>query len=130
VRSLPFYFESGPRGELAGGGAEPPGTVASEAAPAAARPAQASQPARGSAAERDRLPEELFFALVLMERDAERARYGPTSQRALEELVKLLAERDLETLRHTWRTLFSRIVEPAEDTRRAAELVGEHFRTS
>jgi hypothetical protein len=99
-------------------------------APAAARPAQASQPARGSAAERDRLPEELFFALVLMERDAERARYGPTSQRALEELVKLLAERDLETLRHTWRTLFSRIVEPAEDTRRAAELVGEHFRTS
>jgi hypothetical protein len=90
----------------------------------------ASQPARGSAAERDRLPEELFFALVLMERDAERARYGPTSQRALEELVKLLAERDLETLRHTWRTLFSRIVEPAEDTRRAAELVGEHFRTS
>jgi hypothetical protein len=129
VRSLPFYFESGPRGELAGGG-DSAAEAAAESAPATARPAQASQPARGSAAERDRLPEELFFALVLMERDAARARYGPTSQRALEELVKLLAERDLETLRHTWRTLFSRIVEPAEDTRRAAELVGEHFRTS
>lgn len=75
----------------------------------------------------DDLPEPLFFALVLLEREAARAAYGPTSQRAVEELVKLLRERDVETLRHTYRTLFSRVVEPGEDVLRARDLVAQHF---
>jgi hypothetical protein len=71
------------------------------------------------------LPDPLLFALVLLERDAERGTYGPTSQRALAELVRLLRERDLGTLGETYRTLFARVVEPREDVRRARELVEE-----
>jgi hypothetical protein len=145
VRSLPFYFErSGPRSELGGEVAEveeaeeagggwrarrPP--LRAEATVERGRPAERAggpgRGARGGGPERDRLPEPLFFAHVLLERDAARKSYGSTSQRALDELVKLLAERDFETLRHTYRTLFSRVVEPAEDARRAADLVAGYF---
>lgn len=96
-----------------------------EAEPTATSPADARPAAKAGA--RDRLPEPLYFARVLLERDAERKGYGTTSQRILEEIVKLLAERDLETLRHTYRTLFGRIVDPTEDARRAAGLVSEYF---
>ena len=118
VRSLPFYFErERPRGALPGEGGE--AAAWGETPP---RP-----PATERAAPADRLPEPLYFAHVLLERDAARKGYGPTSQRALEELVKLLDERDLETLRLTYRTLFSRVVEPGEDARRAADLVADYF---
>lgn len=73
------------------------------------------------------LPEPLFFALVLLDRDAARGDYGHSSQRALAELIKLLQEGDLETLHATYRTLLGRIVEPRQDVRRAAELVDGWF---
>lgn len=73
------------------------------------------------------LPEPLFFALVLLDRDADRGDYGHSSQRVLGELIKLLQEGDLETLRATWRTLLGRIVEPRQDVRRAAELLDGWF---
>jgi len=73
------------------------------------------------------LPDPLFFALVLLEREFARSAYGPTSQRVIEELVKLLQQRDLETLRLTYRTLCGRIVEPGADVRRAHELMETHF---
>ena len=72
------------------------------------------------------LPEPLLFAMVLLEREAEH-HHPPSSRRPIEELVKLLREQDLETLRHTWRLLFSRIAEPREHARRARELVEEHY---
>ncbi|HYU31222.1 MAG TPA: hypothetical protein VEW48_03600 [Thermoanaerobaculia bacterium] len=72
------------------------------------------------------LPEPLLFAMVLLEREAEH-HHPPSSRRAIEELVKLLREQDLETLRHTWRLLFTRIAEPREHARRARELVEEHY---
>jgi hypothetical protein len=125
VRELPFYFDRR-REELA---PPEPGPAAPERRPRVPLRA-APEPAAATAEEgapRDRLPEPLYFALVLLERDAARKSYGPTSQRAVDELVKLLAERDLETLRHTWRTLFGRLVEPHEDARRAAELVGGFY---
>jgi hypothetical protein len=74
------------------------------------------------------LPDPLFFSLVILEREFTRPAYGPTSQRAIEELVKLLRDRDLETLRLTYRTLFGRIVEPGKDVQRVYELIEEHFR--
>lgn len=130
VRELPFYFDRR-REEL------PPSEPVETAVPerrqrpplrAAPEPAAAAADAPSDAgASRDRLPEPLYFSLVLLERDATRKSYGPTSQRAIDELVKLLAERDLETLRHTYRTLFGRIVEPHEDARRAAELVSGYY---
>lgn len=76
------------------------------------------------------LPDQLFFALVLLEREAKSEAYGTTSVRVLEELVKLLKERDLEALQHTFRSLFGRVVEPGEDVRRANELIGQFFQAS
>jgi len=137
VRELPFYFDRR-RDELPAADAAPRRLPADEAAPAPrpaarreARDTDRGTADRGAAAEgppRDRLPEPLYFALVLLERDAARKGYGSTSQRVVDELVKLLAERDLEALRHTHRTLFGRIVEPHEDARRAAELVASYYR--
>jgi hypothetical protein len=74
------------------------------------------------------LPDPLFFALILLEREFARSAYGPTSQRVVEELIKLLQERDLETLRLTYKTLFGRIVEPGGDVLRAFELIHGHSR--
>jgi hypothetical protein len=81
--------------------------------------------ANGDAPVAGDLPEPLFFALVLLDRDAARGDYGHGSQRVLGELIKLLQEGDVETLSLTYRTLFGRIVEPREDVRRAAELVDD-----
>ena len=74
------------------------------------------------------LPDPLFFSQVILEREFTRPSYGPTSQRAIEEIVKLLRETDLETLRLTYRTLFGRIVEPGKDIQRVYDLVDGHFR--
>ncbi|MBT8208093.1 MAG: hypothetical protein KJO18_07465 [Acidimicrobiia bacterium] len=76
------------------------------------------------------LPDPLFYSLVILEREFTRPAYGPTSQRAIEELVKLLRDRDFETLRLTYKTLFSRIVEPGKDVQRVQELIGKHFQGS
>jgi hypothetical protein len=73
------------------------------------------------------LPDALFFSLVILERELGRPTYGPSSQRAIEELVKLLRDGDLETLRLTHRTLFGRIVEPGKDVQRVHKLIEEHF---
>ncbi len=73
------------------------------------------------------LPEPLLFALVLLERESERRIHPPVAQRALEELIKLLRQHDLETLGLTWRTLFGRVAEPREDALRARDLVIEHY---
>jgi hypothetical protein len=85
--------------------------------------------ARDGAADRSglELPDPLFFSLVILERELGRPAYGPSSQRAIEELVKLLRDRDLETLRLTHRTLFGRIVEPGRDVQRVHQLIEEHF---
>ncbi|HXO18913.1 MAG TPA: hypothetical protein VOA87_03190 [Thermoanaerobaculia bacterium] len=107
VRSLPFALERG----------QPAALAAAEETPTAAEPST-------SLAE---LPEPLLFALVLLEREAEMKIHGPISQRAIRELLKLLEEQDLETLRATYRTLFGRVVEPREDVRRARELVGGYY---
>ena len=75
------------------------------------------------------LPDPLFFALILLEREFARSAYGPTSQRVIEELIKLLQEKDLEALGLTYRTLCSRIVEPGDDVQRAFDLMATYFST-
>lgn len=112
IRSLPLF------GQLA---AEPMRGLPAERLDVrgdgeAARPVDAAGVARDPA-------DPLFFALVLLEREFGRSAYGPTSQRALEELIKLLREPDIETLTLTYRGLFNRIVDPGSDVRRAFELV-------
>jgi hypothetical protein len=73
------------------------------------------------------LPEPLVFAMVLLERESEARVHPAASQRALDGLVKLLEQQDLETLQATWRTLFGRIAEPRQDVQRARDLVDEYF---
>jgi hypothetical protein len=86
-------------------------------------------PGTGAPRRTDELPDPLFFALVLLEREFGLSSYGPTSQRAIEELIKLLRDRDLETLHMTFQTLFGRVVEPGRDVNRAQELVQTFLRT-
>jgi hypothetical protein len=114
VRALPFRFERRPGPELLAGRQEK--VVLGARFPAA--------PAEPSPAE---LPEPLLFALILLERESERQIHPGASQRALNELIKLLQEQDLETLELTYKTLFGRIAEPREDVRRAHELVRQEF---
>lgn len=134
-RSLPFFLdrreaepEAGHR-EIAGGRPARGGEAAGE--PGAARRPAGPDAAGGEAAEEAPvpvdLPEPLFFALVLLDRDAARGDYGHSSQRVLGQLVELLQEGDLETLQATYRTLLGRIVEPRQDVRRAAELIDGWF---
>lgn len=148
VRSLPFYFDRKSQAELPLADEdsaeidaetweaaeaeertprEPRSASRKQPERAAAEPAAEEEPEEASKPRRPDLPEPLFFALVLLERDAGREGYGPTSQRVLEELIKLLQDRDVDTLRHTYRTLFGRVLEPREDVRRARDLIGEHY---
>ena len=69
----------------------------------------------------------LHVARELLERESERRIHPGASQRALNELIKLLQEQDLETLELTYKTLFGRIAEPREDARRAQELLRQEF---
>lgn len=120
VRSLPFFFEKR--------GAQPSlpkpldDTIILEARPAPEPP----PPPPPEAAFED-LPEPLVFALVLLERESEAKIHPAASQRALDGLIKLLQQQDIETLRATWRTLFGRITEPRQDVLRARNLVEEFF---
>lgn len=75
----------------------------------------------------EELPEPLLFAMVLLERESEAKLHPQASQRALDQLHKLLLQQDIETLRATFRTLFGRIEEPRADAQRARELITEHF---
>jgi hypothetical protein len=141
LRSLPLF------GELGGGDAPkelPPDASPSVLAEAleelgGARPAAAARTAveadadeavevpaaraASRAGEADQASDPLFFALVLLEREFTRSAYGPTSQRAIEQVIRLLQEGDHDTLRSTYRGLFNRIVEPGQDVRRAYELI-------
>ncbi len=123
LRSLPFYFDrkSAPHLEFDEQGAETP---ALEPRPVAPRP---GTPLSNRVLESVKeLPDPLFFALVLLERESKNEAHGP-SVRVIDELVKLLKARDLETLKHTHRTLFSRISDPNDDIRRAHELIARFF---
>ncbi|MDX1502467.1 MAG: hypothetical protein R3325_08880 [Thermoanaerobaculia bacterium] len=91
-------------------------------------PEPEAEPRRAPSVNPDDLPDPLFFSLVILEREFGRPNYGPTSQRVLEELIKLLRERDLDTLRATYRTLFGKIVEPGKDLQRVYEMIGGWFR--
>ncbi len=127
LRSLPFYFERKPQpAQLA---------ESQEGEPAVSpAPSELLQHVEVSALSSrvleagEELPDQLFFALVLLEREAKNEAYGTTSIRVVEELVKLLKDRDLDTLQHTFRTLFSRIVEPGDDIRRALKMIDSYFR--
>lgn len=77
--------------------------------------------------EERKLPEALRFAQNLLARELEGADLTRGSRRVIEELVKLIGEGDVETLRSTHRTLFGKISDPADGVRKAEWLVQDHF---
>lgn len=123
VRALPFLFEK--RGGQASLPKPLDDTIILEARPAPEPPPPPPPPPPEAAFEN--LPEPLVFAMVLLERESEAKIHPAASQRALDGLIKLLQQQDIETLRATWRTLFGRIAEPRQDVQRAHDLVSEHF---
>lgn len=148
LKSLPFYFDRAepapPRQKIASApsaaaremlhapqadSATPPPGTSPTARPAAPSPDQVPiSPLSNRTLEASKdLPGELLFALVILERDARNDAYGSTSRRVIEEMVALLRDRDLETLRHTYRTLLERVVEPSEDLLKADQLVNTYF---
>ncbi|MEM8997794.1 MAG: hypothetical protein AAGF23_23635 [Acidobacteriota bacterium] len=125
LKSLPFYFDRGKT-------EPPPQLPISDGEPPPVPPENGSTLQVPSLSNRvleagEKLPDPLFFSLVLLEREARNEAYGPTSLRVVDELVKLLRERDLGALRHTQRTLFGRVVEPSGDLLRAKELIEGFF---
>jgi hypothetical protein len=132
LRSLPFYFDrKNPPPQLAQSPASQPAAPAAPPLPGFAdEPQHLEVQALSSRTLEagEELPDQLFFALVLLEREAKNEAYGTTSIRVVEELLKLLKDRDLDTLQHTFRTLFGRIVEPGEDIRRALQMIESYFR--
>ena len=101
-------------------------SAASSSAASSSAPAKGKSPSTGGSASDD-LPEPLFFALMLLERDQQKQNHHPEDRRILWEVVKLLEQGDLETLRHTHRTLFSRVREASEEVQRSRELVEDFF---
>ena len=73
------------------------------------------------------LPDSLFFALVLLERESEKPGGGPSHKRIVGELVRLLRQRDIETLRRTYESFWSQIPHASDDLRRVRELIADHF---
>jgi len=121
VRGLQHLFDRRPaQAELLAARAEP--VSADPADPVTALSAPSTEPPPLA-----ELPEPLLLALVLLEGESERKIHVAAGQRALDEIIKLLQQQDLETLQHTWRILFGRIDEPRDQATRARELVGEFF---
>jgi hypothetical protein len=118
VRALPHLFDRRPAQAelLAARGEETP------ADPTTALSAPSTEPPPLA-----QLPEPLLLALVLLEGESERKIHVAAGQRALDEIIKLLQQQDLETLQHTWRILFGRIDEPRDQAKKARELVAEFF---
>lgn len=127
LRSLPFYFDRKSAPHLEFEEQPEPAAVPAESAKAAAAARMGASPLSNRVLEAVKeLPDPLFFALVLLERESKNESHG-ASVRVIEELVKLLKARDLETLKHTHRTLFGRVTELNDDVRRAQELIARFF---
>lgn len=127
VRSLPIYTSrrrgrSGPEGVDAG-------VVRSIAdRTGSGEPAGVEDPddTRTGAAERP-LAEPLRFAQNLLVRELEDGELPRSARRVLQELVNLIEERDVESLRSTHRSLFGKLKDPGDNVRKAEWLVQDHF---
>jgi hypothetical protein len=118
--------------------AEPPGVAAggngtaaaadarATAGPSEAAASAAAEPGGVASAPQAELPDALYLAWMLLEQE-QGARWSPAQRRVLDELLGLLRQGDVETLRHTFKTLFARLADGGEGVRRARRAVGDHF---
>ncbi len=118
LRSLPFYFDrnSSPHLEFEENAPDGPVLEAKPAAPGgrAAHCRAAHYPAAhcriGCSSRSRSCPTRFSSPWCCSSAKAKTTAHGP-SVRVIDELVKLLKARDLETLKHTHRTLFSRVTD-------------------
>ncbi|HEV8238185.1 MAG TPA: hypothetical protein VGS57_02310 [Thermoanaerobaculia bacterium] len=73
------------------------------------------------------LPDALELALLLLEQESAVGTTAASGRRSLAELLRLLREGDVETLRHTYKTLFARLAGGGEGVKRARKAVGAFF---
>jgi hypothetical protein len=93
-----------------------------------ASPPRRSESASTTARAELQLPDALCLALLLLEQEGPLE--GPGSggrRRSREQLLRLLREGDLDTLRHTYKTLFARLGGDGDGVVRARRLVGSFF---
>lgn len=131
VRSLPIYTSR--RRGRPGPEAVNPGVVQSIADRTGGGEGEgaAEDPdgAKSAAPERP-LPEPLRFAQNLLDRELDEAELPRSARRVLQELVNLIEERDVETLRSTHRSLFGKLKDPGDNVRKAEWLIQDHFEAS
>lgn len=108
-------------GELAG-----PAEAAVDVTPEP-EPAAAASSVAAPATTRLPLPDALYLALQLIEQDPEPEARPASRLRARNQLLGLLREGDVDTLRHTYKTLFARLNGDGEGVLRARRLVGAFF---
>lgn len=73
------------------------------------------------------LPDALSLALLLLEQENAAGIAAAAGRRSLAQLLRLLRDGDVETLRHTYKTLFARLGGGGEPVRRARKAVGGFF---
>jgi hypothetical protein len=111
----------------------PEAVVEAEIEAADALPEVEPPPAAGATAEQrpaapapPDLPDPLCLALLLLDQGASGMGWSRGERRVGDRLRRLLREGDLDTLRHTYKTLFARLGD-GEELRRARRLVGGFF---
>jgi hypothetical protein len=119
-------------GELAGdepSGGDEGSTGEPEVAAAPASAGPPASPSAGPAAPvgRGALPDSLCLALLLLEQDPAAEGQPAGRRRSRDQLLRLLREGDLDTLRHTYKTLFARLGGDGDALLRARRLVGSFF---
>ncbi len=77
----------------------------------------------------EQLPDTLFYAQVLLERESHKVGAGPNTQRVVQDLLRLLRDGQVARLGQTHPALFSEVVRPSADLRRAMGMIGSHFGT-
>ena len=73
------------------------------------------------------LPDALSLALLLLEQASAAGTIASSGRRSLAQLLRLLRDGDVDTLRHTYKTLFARLGGSGEPVRRARKAVGGFF---
>jgi len=77
----------------------------------------------------EKLPDTLFYAQVLLERESHKVGAGPNTQRVVKELTTMLRNGQLTRLERTHPVLFAEVVRPSADLSRAMGMIGSHFGT-
>ena len=73
------------------------------------------------------LPDALSLALLLLEQENAAGISAASGRRSLAQLLRLLRDGEVDTLRHTYKTLFARLGGGGEPVRRARKAVGGFF---